>query len=389
VSDSNFSVFVIAGVVWVIGWWIGTAKADQKIASDRREFDAKNKLREDAQDLLDKSISAKARLADEKIKRFELLRFELQKGYIDGRNWLAEMISQAELDSDRGLENYLRYKKRPAHSAADNVRVIAAEKRQWMTVAKKLEFELAQLSEYFPPIAEYRTAIAEEIVNATLLEDSQSPIDPVLSFITAEEWKNLPVLKREELALERYITGRAKNAADAGRRYERYLGYRYESQGWNVTYEGAIKGFDDYGRDLICIKNNVIHVVQAKRWNIDKRILHMKHVVQLFGTTKLLQIERNFEKSPKAILISTAEFAEDALLVAKALGVTLETVKFEQRYPLIKVHIGRNGEPLYHLPFDQQYDRVQLKKDDGDRYVMNIHEALGLGARRAMRYGGK
>ncbi|OYO31097.1 hypothetical protein CD932_08160 [Janthinobacterium sp. PC23-8] len=56
-------------------------------------------------------------------------------------------------------------------------------------------------------------------------------------------------------------------------------------------------------------------------------------------------------------------------------------------YPLIKCNVnGRNK--IYHLPFDQQYDRVRISPARGELYVRTAQEAEKLGFRRAMRHFG-
>ena len=54
---------------------------------------------------------------------------------------------------------------------------------------------------------------------------------------------------------------------------------------------------------------------------------------------------------------------------------------------MIKCHVGKT-EKIYHLPFDQQYDRTQMSRDDGDIYVSTVAEAEKLGFRRAYRWKG-
>ena len=86
------------------------------------------------------------------------------------------------------------------------------------------------------------------------------------------------------MALDRYLN-RSLSKATIGRFYERYLGYLYENDGWQVAYHGIWKGYEDLGRDLICKKGGDILIVQAKCWSENKSI-HEKHIFQLFGSTQ-------------------------------------------------------------------------------------------------------
>ena len=92
-------------------------------------------------------------------------------------------------------------------------------------------------------------------------------------------------------ALDRYWQ-RHKSNWEIGRDYERYIGYCYELDGWDVDFFGAIKGLEDMGRDLICKKNNDIIIVQCKYWSNEK-IIHEKHILQLFGSCIQYGIEHD------------------------------------------------------------------------------------------------
>src|SRR5689334_16515750 len=88
-------------------------------------------------------------------------------------------------------------------------------------------------------------------------------------------------MSRDYVRLNRIL-----NPTAIGRLYERYLGYLYERDGWNVEYHGIVQGYEDLGRDLICTSGNRILIVQAKCWSQEK-LIHEKHIFQLFGTTQL------------------------------------------------------------------------------------------------------
>ena len=46
-------------------------------------------------------------------------------------------------------------------------------------------------------------------------------------------------------------------------------------------------------------------------------------------------------------------------------------------------------EKIYHLPFDQQYDKCSIKLGSGEFYAMTVKEAEEKGFRRAMKWRGK
>ena len=50
---------------------------------------------------------------------------------------------------------------------------------------------------------------------------------------------------------------------------------------------------------------------------------------------------------------------------------------------------GKDGEMIYHLPFDQMYDRVVIEPEKGECYVKTVAEAEQKGFRRAYRWRGR
>lgn len=89
------------------------------------------------------------------------------------------------------------------------------------------------------------------------------------------------------------------------------------------------------------------------------------------------------------VFVTTTSLSEIAQKCAEYLHIEV-TQNYEfQDYPLIKCNISHSGEKIYHLPFDQQYDRVQISFGKGEQYVTTIQEAEKLGFRRAHRWRGK
>ena len=90
----------------------------------------------------------------------------------------------------------------------------------------------------------------------------------------------------------------------------------------------------------------------------------------------------------RAVFFTSTKLSDLARSFAKTFGVELhEEVKLE-RFPVIKCNIGREGEKIYHLPFDQQYYTTRIKPQDGDCYCSTVAEAESLGFRRAYRWHG-
>ncbi len=89
----------------------------------------------------------------------------------------------------------------------------------------------------------------------------------------------------------------------------------------------------------------------------------------------------------KAVLYTSTKISDVAREVAKKLNVECNEVIRISDYPLVKCNISmRDGKKIYHLPFDQQYDRTRIKPDKGEKYVYTVAEAERLGFRRAWKW---
>lgn len=114
-------------------------------------------------------------------------------------------------------------------------------------------------------------------------------------------------------------------------------------------------------------------------------MIHEKHLFQLFGTTVHYRLE-NPGVRVTPVLATTTSLSEVAAEVARALGIRVDSVPLPPSYPMIKCNINpTTTEKIYHLPFDQQYDRTQLSRP-GECYVATVKEAEHRGFRRAWRH---
>lgn len=287
----------------------------------------------------------------------------------------------------------MRSKSRPALQAADEVAEARSEKRAYKEKAKFLEYQLKSYKEYFPFLEEYEEAILYETIplssdhqNRESLEDA----DPVTKYLQKTEFEQLPPSIRNQLALDRYLR-RNLSKLEIGRMYERFLGYEYERDGWSVEYKGIIDGYEDFGRDLICMKGGQVLIVQAKNWS-SHRVVREKHIFQLFGTALHYGITRNqpelFESAIRAVFITTTILSEDARKAAEWLKIQVkERYQLDRTYPMIKCNINQaTKDKIYHLPFDQQYDRTKIIPSIGEFYTRTVEDAENRGFRRAFRH---
>jgi hypothetical protein len=83
------------------------------------------------------------------------------------------------------------------------------------------------------------------------------------------------------------------------------------------------------------------------------------------------------------MFLSFSQLSDVAKEFCKLLGVRVMTTPLSD-FPRIKCNI--NGlSKIYHLPFDQQYDRAQIK-NKGEFYAWTVKEAEDKGFRRAMKH---
>ena len=314
------------------------------------------------------------------------------KGNKKARAWFGALYAETQSLLDNYRSNLLRYKKRPSLKGAEQVREVKKEKRELNKKLKILEYQLKTYEQYFPIIEDFKDYILEDdtfLIKSDGSVSQDEDYDPVQKFLKPEEFKKLPVDRKNQLALDRYLN-KTHTKLEIGRFYERYIGYLYEQEDWIVKFFGIIEGFDDLGRDLVCTKGNEIHIVQTKNWSKYK-IIREKYLYQHFATTIHYQLQEKISKKVKVkpIFYATIDFSDMAKKVSKALNIQIKTEKLKKDYPMIKCNINPSTkEKIYHLPFDQQYDKVIIGNNPGELYVKTVAEATKKGFRRAFRYKG-
>ena len=158
-----------------------------------------------------------------------------------------------------------------------------------------------------------------------------------------------------------------------------------EEKGYRVTYRGALEGWADWGIDLICEDQKEVVLVQCKHLSRTKGIpVRENTVAQTFGAAKLWGLLHPGNPPCRAVICTSYELSPDAQLFAKHLGVEARVGLEPKDYPRIKLNpASATGEKLFHLPFDQQYDRLQ-----GASRVRTVKEAVERGFRHAYRWTG-
>lgn len=378
----EFAVFVVAffPVLIILLFWVLLNLS----AEHQRNQGTLNQITEE-KEKLEKERKEKASTLADLIK----LQTSFEKNFLDGRKWLADLIAEHEVAKDQALEECLRYKSRPAITAANEVSRIKKEKKALIKENILLKSELETIKEYFPVVEEYEQEILEE-TNGFLPLDltDDSGVDRVRRFMSPEEYKKLPTSERNQLALDRFLKHTSQSYV--GKLFELQLGWEYEQANYLVEYTGIQDKKKDKGRDLICKEFAGMGdtlIVQAKCWAAKKTIFE-KHIFQLFGT--VFEYKRKHPgEVVRGVFVTTTKLDDFARECAKELGIDVEeNYKLRKDFPMIKCNISSSGEKIYHLPFDQQYDKVKIDKQ-GEFLALPVKEAEAAGFRRAMRWHGK
>jgi len=318
----------------------------------------------------------------------------LAKEKTEGFPWLAQAYADYLHFKDLKKADYLEHKSHPALKAAEQVREVASQRRVAEKLYRVLKYKLEYYENLFPWLIDFTGEDIDDLIRQIMErkergkeEELEEPDDPARKWLTQAEYNRLPTVEKYQLALDRYWQ-KKKSKWEIGRDYERYIGYLYETRGYRVYYQGIVEGLSDLGRDLICVKDSGAEVVQCKYWSKEKQI-HEKHIFQLLGTVIAYRIDHPKMRVTPWFITSTT-LSERAKLFAKELDIRWAETYHLKPYPCIKCNVSRrDGTKIYHLPFDQQYDRTLIEEERNECYVETVKEAEALGFRRAFRWRGE
>lgn len=281
----------------------------------------------------------------------------------------------------------LAAKSRPALAAAEEVRERGRKLAALRHESKYARWLLGLYEWHFPWLADLRDeGTLGELLEGDPDASDDAEADPVSRWVTKAEFSGLSTVERNQLALDRYLRGR-QSPWQIGRDYEQYVGYLRERAGFQVTYQGMLEGLDDLGRDLLARRDGAIEVIQCKRWAQHKTI-HEKHIFQLFGTVVAARLE-NPGTEVSGTFVTTTSLSERARMFASYLDLGVEEQVPLDDYPRIKCNVAcRTSERIYHLPFDQQYDKTIIEPERGEFFAATVAEAEASGFRRAWRWHG-
>ncbi len=295
---------------------------------------------------------------------------------------IAGIIADLETMHYKETAEYLENKQHPAKTEAKRIKELRTETQRIALERNELKYKLDYLKNLYPNIEDvFDDGFNQELVFELETEETT---DRTRLYLSHEEYSALSVAERNQLALDRYIENR-KTKWQIGRDYEMYIGYTLEQQGYSVKYTGILENLEDMGRDLIIERNNVVQIVQCKNWSQEKTI-HEKHIFQLYGSVILYRIDHP-NLCVNGVFITTTSISDKAKKIASHLGIIVEENVPIGSFPRIKCNINRQtGEKIYHLPFDQQYDKTVIETKHNEFMAFTVKEAEEAGFRRAFKH---
>ena len=372
----------------------------------KQEYSAKfeefNKVQEREKEIekRERDIAQKYKKLAEEVENFRNNIHQEFKTLISERKMGFPLLAQAFQDlekiKDDRLIEYLQSKDRPALTAAEHMRQEVQRRREAERRCKITEYINALYESTFPYITEIKDTIpdiTEEDDGYSALYTDEEQNDQVTFYLEPEEYHKLSSAERNQLALDRYKK-RKFGKKDIGNMYERYIGYLYEKNGFDVSYVGIIHGFEDMGRDLICKKGNETKIIQCKNWAQYKDIFE-NSIFQFVGTVFKYDLDvkdrdrgdKTLSEKVEGLFYTTTGLSQYAKEVANFFHIEVrDNFPLDKNYPCIKCNISNSGEKIYHLPFDQQYDRIKINYRVGEFYCSTVNEAEKAGFRRALRH---
>lgn len=395
------SIIILVLIAHMLGWKLINKsyeiadvkrEKDREIIKVRSELDFKlNKLQNEYKskhDLLDREYNNKESILKFRENRLNKI-IDNYQPFVYSASLCADMKMHIFDDNIY----YLKHKKHPAKNAADIIKAMKKETHNFVRLYNEMLYKYEFLINVFPELLQYidNDESLLSLCEAKDFDDFEEKRDRVSDFVSKEEWYKLDTDTRNQLALDRY---KKKNKSNwvIGMEYEMYVEYVLRENGYKTIPHGSLKGLKDLGRDIIAYKtdelgNNNVYIIQCKNYSsIKGKEIHENVVCQTFGTAMEYQINHKLELFTRVIPVvySTVPLSDTASAFAEKLGVIFVLCK-KGDFPMIKCNVGNNGEKIYHLPFDQQYYRTEIKSP-GEFYAWTVADAVNAGFRRAFKY---
>ncbi len=383
------SIFITFAFVQILIWFYCFYEIiDDDLQSNKSKINRELKALNQEKEKLRKSYEEKQKDLDSREERIIKL-LSTKTPFKHCANMLSDISSIIFNNSIKWLD----HKRNPAHKAAKEVKEIKSLYNKLLVESKEQEYKYEYLLNSFPEIKECidsdedLIAISEQLSYSELEETRDRRKD----YLSKEEYDKLSESERSQLALDRYVE-RQKSKWQIGRDYEMCCAFFYIREGYSVELHGIKYRLKDFGRDLIAVKDNgslfgkEVLIIQCKNWSHSHPIRE-NVIMQLFGTATEYEISNssyaNNEIIPVLAIPPHTQLSNEAKYFAKKLKIRIRIIP-NSDFPRIKCNIN-NGEKIYHLPFDQQYDRTEIKLK-GEFYAHTVAEAVAHGFRRAKRH---
>jgi hypothetical protein len=266
-GESTYFIWIvllaIALVISILVARANSARADREKAGRIKASDEARRKDSELSELRKShaaALSAKDNEHSKLMRRMEGLAKLIEQRKIQFP-WLASAIADFHaLEAERDAK-ILDTKKHPAVKAADEVREHGRKRRDAELNFRVMRYRVEYYEKLFPWIIEYVGDDVPDIavdLSASLAEPTD---DPVKHWLNDSEYQNLSIVEKNQLALDRWRLSK-KTRWQIGRDYERFIGYKYETLGYDVAFTGAIDGLQDMGRDVIARRGSELHVIQ-------------------------------------------------------------------------------------------------------------------------------
>ena len=394
-KDLIYTIMIIATILLAIAfsWWTNIKK--------RRSISiAENETRkwEQRARIAEKDVKARETAITKEFKKKENEFKVIEQQYHDAIKTKTPFSHVAKIFSDwesvcyDDVAYFLRTKPHPAFKRAESVEELKEKFKVTKSSLKEMEYKYLFLLNTFPELKRYidDEETLKHLADYKDYEDFKNERDEVLDYISTEEYKKLSEDERNQLALDRYEKGKKSNW-QIGMQYEMYIGHLLRENNFKVVQYGIENGLEDLGRDIIArrVEDGIekVYIIQCKNWAKDK-LVHENVVCQIYGTSIQYELANKdlFSDETRVVipmLVTTNPISDMAKKFADKLGVQC-LIRPLNNFPMIKCNIN-NGNKIYHLPFDQQYYRTQIKLS-GEFYAWTVEEAVNAGFRRARRH---
>lgn len=202
----------------------------------------------------------------------------------------------------------------------------------------------------------------EQVINPVGKRDKPTPTSPIV-----------PPKQMPDSGFWQQYAGQFSGQEGIYSRYELYVGYWCEKDGWNVEYRGYTKHMHLQGIDLLCTKGNNVRVIKCNNWPENKQLsaafIHQLTIVSLNYANENQNLE------VKGMFVTSASISDEAKDFAKKFGVVCyEKVPFEP-FPYVKCKVLSGGEKVYFTPLDGGYFDTVILPANGDMFCWNTGQA--------------